>query len=237
MAELVRPYRGVSARDRTSERRARLKSACLDVVSERGVPEVTVEAVAVSAGLTKRYFYESFTDLDGLLGELIDDIFTELLEEILHALGATGGAVPPAAVPPAGDAPAGDAPAGATRVGAMLPPTGDDLERRARTINTCLIDFLGRDVRRARLYIEAPGQATLRARREEAYGTYTRLLLDHLPTGRGAPPRDEDRRALAALIVVAGVTQAAVTWLRGTVPLDRNEIIDELTRVMVAALR
>jgi AcrR family transcriptional regulator len=202
MPGIVRPYRGVSAEDRRAERRARLKSACLDVVSERGVPEVTVEAVSARASLTKRYFYESFADLDTLLGELIDDIFSELLEEIRLALA----------------------------------PVGDGLERRARIIITCLIDFLGRDVRRARLYIEAPGQATLRARREEAYRTYTRLLLDQLPAGPGTEALGTDRRALAALIVVAGVTQAAVTWLRGTVPLDRDEIIDELTRVMVAAL-
>ena len=200
MAEVVRPYRGVSAVDRRAERRARLKSACLDVVSERGVPEVTVEAVSVRAGLTKRYFYENYTDLDALLGELIDDVFTELVEEILRALASEG----------------------------------DDLGRRARTIVSCLIDFLARDSRRARLYVEAPGQATLRARREEAYRTYTRLLLDQLPVDPHA--RDSPRRALAALMVVAGVTEAAVTWLRGTVPLDRHEIVDELTRVMVAVL-
>ena len=200
MAEVVRPYRGVSAVDRRTERRARLKSACLDVVSERGVPEVTVEAVSFRAGLTKRYFYENYADLDALLGELIDDVFTELVDEILRALASEG----------------------------------DDLGRRARTIVSCLIDFLARDSRRARLYVEAPGQATLRARREEAYRTYTRLLLDHLPVDPHA--RDSPRRALAALMVVAGVTEAAVTWLRGTVPLDRHEIVDELTRVMVAVL-
>jgi AcrR family transcriptional regulator len=89
----VRPYRGVSAEDRRTERRARVKSACLDVVGEQGVTEVTVEAVSARAGLTKRYFYESFTDLDALLAEVIDDIFTELLAEILEALRSVGPSV------------------------------------------------------------------------------------------------------------------------------------------------
>jgi hypothetical protein len=38
------------------------------------------------------------------------------------------------------------------------------------------------------------------------------------------------------LIIVAGVTQAASMWLRGAVDLDRDQIVDEITRVMIAAL-
>lgn len=202
MSAAVRPYRGISAENRRAERRARLMSACLDVVGECGVAEVTVDAVSARARLTKRYFYESFADLDTLLGELIDDIFTELLAEIPRALDQVG----------------------------------PGLDRRARAIITTLVDFLARDARRARLYVEAPGQAVLRARREQAYLTYTRLLLDQLPAAPAPDPGEADRRALAALVVVAGVTQAAVSWLQSTVPLDRDDIIDELTRIMIATL-
>jgi AcrR family transcriptional regulator len=201
----VRPYRGVSAEDRRTERRARIKSACLDVVGEQGVTEVTVEAVSARAGLTKRYFYESFTDLDALLAEVIDDIFTELLAEILEALRSVGPSV----------------------------------HQRAHTIVRLLIDFFQRDARRARLYVEAPGQPTLRARRELAFDSYTRLLVEHLrpdSTPMPAATVADRRRALAALIIVAGVTQAASMWLRGAVDLDRDQIIDEITRVMIAAL-
>jgi AcrR family transcriptional regulator len=200
----VRPYRGVSAEDRRTERRARVKSACLDVVGEQGVAEVTVEAISTRAGLTKRYFYESFADLDALLAEVIDDIFTELLAEILEALESLGPSV----------------------------------RQRAHTIVRLLIDFFQRDARRARLYVEAPGQPTLRARRELAFDSYTRLLVDHLRPGSTPTPATvaDRRRALAALIIVAGVTQAASMWLRGAVDLDRDQIVDEITRVMIAAL-
>lgn len=201
----VRPYRGVSAEDRRAERRERVKSACLDVVGDTGVTTLTVDAVSARAGLTKRYFYEGFADLDALLAEVIDDIFTELLAEILDALRAEG-------------------------------PT---VAQRAHIIVSLLIDFFQRDVRRARLYVEAPGQPTLRARREVAFDTYTRLLVEHLHTESTPWPAQtvpDRRRALAALIVVAGITQAMTMWLQGTVELDRHQIVDEITRVMIAAL-
>lgn len=201
----VRPYRGVSAEDRRAQRREKIKSACLDVVGDNGVTDLTVEAVSASAGLTKRYFYEGFADLDALLAEVIDDIFTELLAEILAALDTAGSTV----------------------------------AHRAHTIVSLLIDFFRRDVRRARLYVEAPGQPTLRACRDVAFELYTRLLVEHLHTDATPwPPRTvpDRRRALAALIVVAGVTEAMTAWLRGAVELDRHEIVDEITRVMIAAL-
>ena len=199
----VRTYRGISAEERRAERRARVKDACLDVVGEGGVAKVTVEAVSAGAGLTKRYFYESFPDLDTLLAEVIDDIFTGLLTDILATL-----------------------------------PGIDSIPERADTIARMLIDFFQRDARRARLYVEAPGHPTLRARREVAFQTYTRLLLEHLQ------PEDtplDRRREVAALIIVAGVTQAASEWLRdgrvgGSGALTRDQIVDEIARVMIAAL-
>jgi hypothetical protein len=87
--------------------------------------------------------------------------------------------------------------------------------------------------------VEAPGQPTLRARRELAFDSYTRLLVEHLrpdSTPMPAATVADRRRALAALVIVAGVTQAASMWLRGAVELDRDQIIDEITRVMIAAL-
>ncbi|MGV7904576.1 TetR family transcriptional regulator, partial [Mycobacterium kansasii] len=62
MDEVVRPWRGVSAEDRRSARRAQLLEACLDVVGDAGVEAVTADAVAQRAGLSKRYFYEAFAD-------------------------------------------------------------------------------------------------------------------------------------------------------------------------------
>lgn len=84
-----RTYGGVSAEDRRSGRRARLVEAALDVVGERGASAVTAEAVCARAGLTKRYFYESFTDRDQLLRAVVDDLFADVQAAITVALSAT----------------------------------------------------------------------------------------------------------------------------------------------------
>jgi AcrR family transcriptional regulator len=49
------------------ERRRRLLDAALEVVDERGFHELTVQAVARRAGVTRPVVYEHFGDLEGLL--------------------------------------------------------------------------------------------------------------------------------------------------------------------------
>lgn len=88
--EVIRPYRGVSASDRRSERRERLVEAGLDVVGRDGVPGATVDAVCTQARLTKRYFYESFSDLGALLEEMLGRFHSGLEDDIRAALGESG---------------------------------------------------------------------------------------------------------------------------------------------------
>ncbi|MGU3433034.1 TetR/AcrR family transcriptional regulator [Actinomycetes bacterium M1A6_2h] len=74
MSPVVRPYRGVTADERRSERREKLLDACLDLVAEIGVAAVTVDGICARAALSKRYFYESFGDRDGILVSAFDDV-------------------------------------------------------------------------------------------------------------------------------------------------------------------
>jgi AcrR family transcriptional regulator len=90
MTNVVRPWRGISAADRRAERRERLLAACLDVIGRDGVASTTVGAVCEQAGLTKRYFYESFSDRDAILAEVLDGLHTSLLGEIREALQTSG---------------------------------------------------------------------------------------------------------------------------------------------------
>ncbi len=84
--EAVRPYRGVSADDRRALRRAQLLEACLDVVGVEGVAGTTVEAVCARAGLSKRYFYESFADREAVLVAALDAFFQGAQAAITPAL-------------------------------------------------------------------------------------------------------------------------------------------------------
>jgi AcrR family transcriptional regulator len=83
MSELVRPWRGVSADDRRTERRARLLEACLDVVGESGVDGTTVDAISERAGLSKRYFYESFGDRHDVLAQSFDGLMARVRSRIV----------------------------------------------------------------------------------------------------------------------------------------------------------
>jgi AcrR family transcriptional regulator len=82
-------YRGVSAEDRTAGRRARLLEATLAVWAD---PEVrtTMTGVCAAAGLSERYFYESFRDLDEALQAVLDGIAAEIEHTTQEAADAAG---------------------------------------------------------------------------------------------------------------------------------------------------
>ncbi|MCD2189980.1 TetR/AcrR family transcriptional regulator [Actinomycetospora soli] len=81
----TRTFQGASAEERVAERRARLLDAALDVVGERGVGEFTMTAVCRAAGLTERYFYESFPNREDLLAALFDATSDTALRLALQA--------------------------------------------------------------------------------------------------------------------------------------------------------
>lgn len=89
-------YRGVSAEDRATERRARLLQATLSVWADPDT-RTTMTAVCAEAGLSERYFYESFSGLDEALTAVLDGIAVEI-EEAREAAAEHAGDDPGAAV-------------------------------------------------------------------------------------------------------------------------------------------
>ncbi|MCX2933027.1 TetR family transcriptional regulator [Mycobacterium sp. CVI_P3] len=71
-------WAGVSAADRQAERRALLVRAALGLFGDGGEGAVSVRSVCRAAELNTRYFYESFTDTDELLGAVYDEVAGEL---------------------------------------------------------------------------------------------------------------------------------------------------------------
>lgn len=57
-------WSGVPLQDRQALRRDELVSAGVALLGSEGGPALTVRAVCRAAGLTERYFYESFADRD-----------------------------------------------------------------------------------------------------------------------------------------------------------------------------
>jgi len=79
-------YRGASADERRAQRRRRLIEAAVQVYGERGFHNSSVKAVCDAAGLTERYFYESFANSEALLVASVEGA-TELLIEAMRAAG------------------------------------------------------------------------------------------------------------------------------------------------------
>ncbi|MEL0167477.1 MAG: TetR/AcrR family transcriptional regulator [Pseudomonadaceae bacterium] len=66
-ATRVRRYRGTTPQERRAERRQRLIDAAIEVYGTHGYRHSGVKQVCDAAGLTQRYFYESFGHSDELL--------------------------------------------------------------------------------------------------------------------------------------------------------------------------
>lgn len=78
-------YRGSSASERASVRRAALITAARELLATEGASGTTVRGVCAGAGLNPRYFYESFPDLDALLIAVFDEVAQETTRRVLAA--------------------------------------------------------------------------------------------------------------------------------------------------------
>jgi AcrR family transcriptional regulator len=85
------PYGGVSARARMASRRERLLAAGLELFGTRGYLRTTIDQVCAEAGLTKRYFYESFRSCEDLLGALTRSLWVEAAQRGMAAVEAAQG--------------------------------------------------------------------------------------------------------------------------------------------------
>ncbi|NTY58351.1 TetR/AcrR family transcriptional regulator [Mycolicibacterium sphagni] len=83
-------WAGVSPADRQAERRTLLVRAAFGLFGDGGEAAVTVRSVCRAAELNTRYFYESFTDTDALLGAVYDEVAVELGGILTTAMTSTG---------------------------------------------------------------------------------------------------------------------------------------------------
>lgn len=86
----ARAYRGVSQEERRAQRRNKLIAAAIAVYGDRGYRQATVKAVCEAAGLTERYFYESFENSEDLLITSYNAVTYQVFGEIAAAGQAAG---------------------------------------------------------------------------------------------------------------------------------------------------
>jgi len=85
-----RPYRGINADQRRAVRRNALIEAGLDIIGEKGWPGLNLKGLCERAGLTERYFYESFAGLDAFRTALFDQVGDETAAAIVDAIDSSG---------------------------------------------------------------------------------------------------------------------------------------------------
>jgi AcrR family transcriptional regulator len=85
-----RAYAGVDAAQRLAARRARLLEAGLSLLGAElpDAAELTVRSICREAGLTVRYFYESFTDKDEFVSAVFDWVIADLAGNTRAAMDA-----------------------------------------------------------------------------------------------------------------------------------------------------
>ncbi|MEV6558940.1 TetR/AcrR family transcriptional regulator [Nocardia sp. NPDC051756] len=82
----MRRWRGRSPADRVAGRREQLIEACTELMATVGAAETSMRGVCRQAGLTERYFYESFANLDALLTTVLDAVVLGARDRLLDAL-------------------------------------------------------------------------------------------------------------------------------------------------------
>ena len=78
-------WSGVPLRDRQVRRRDELILAGVTLLGGAGGPALTVRAVCREAGLTERYFYESFSDRDEFVRAVYDDVCSRAMSALMSA--------------------------------------------------------------------------------------------------------------------------------------------------------
>jgi AcrR family transcriptional regulator len=77
-----RLYRGVANTERVAERRARFITAGIECFGRDGFHATTLKALCTEAGLTERYFYESFSSFSELLCESYKQAAAETMARV-----------------------------------------------------------------------------------------------------------------------------------------------------------
>jgi len=78
-------WSGVPLQDRQILRRDELIAAGIGLLGSPGGPNLTVRAVCRAAGLTERYFYESFTDRDQYVAAVYDDVCAAAMSTLMES--------------------------------------------------------------------------------------------------------------------------------------------------------
>ncbi|HEY9028914.1 MAG TPA: TetR/AcrR family transcriptional regulator [Burkholderiaceae bacterium] len=201
----ARSYGGLAMEERVAARRARFIEAGTELFGTQGFRGATVRGICAAAGLTDRYFYESFASPEALLAAVyctLRDGFAKRLTE--ESLGEEGW-------------------------------HGDDaaVERQVTAAYELWFEHV-RDPRFARIVLVeilgvSPGMDALY---EESARAMAELTISPLAATRPAIRLSKQRRELLGRALVGSGLQVAKMWMTGGYKLPRRDVVR--TCVLVA---
>ncbi|WP_232718392.1 TetR/AcrR family transcriptional regulator [Gordonia metallireducens] len=218
-----RRYGGADPTERQARRRSALISAGLDVFGTDGYAKASVKSVCDQAGLTQRYFYESFSDRADLLVAVYDDCVDFARTSTIAAASS----FLDAAIDETGVIDASEG----------IP--AEAISDAARAILQAFMSALADDARRARvMLVEVVGVSPEieRVRMRAIHGWADLILM----LARGSRP-PTTRQRLASVGLVGAVTQLMVDWyVAGEADSDiprepLEDVLDVCVELFVAA--
>jgi AcrR family transcriptional regulator len=204
-AASARSYGGLALEERVAARRARFVEAGIELFGTQGFRAATVRGICAAAGLTDRYFYESFATLEALLAEvyraLTQAFATRLTEESIRSEDWRGDAAA--------------------------------IERRATAAYELWFETV-RDPRFARIVlVEVLGVSpAIDALYEDSARAMAELTIAPLAATQPALKLSRARRELLGRALVGSGLQVAKMWMTGGYRLPRRDVVR--TCVLVA---
>lgn len=202
-----RAYGGLSGADRVAARRARFLDAGRALFGSQGLRATTVRGLCAEAGLTDRYFYESFASVEALLGA----VYLALMDSLQQRLRALPR-------PEAGTGPVDWA----------------EVERRCAAgyelwFDTVADPQVARIVLAEVLGVSAEIDALYEARTQD-FAAYTAHPLRGLRLSA-------ERRTLVGRALVGAAVQVARHWVSSGYAASRRSVVRTCTLVAVGTLR
>lgn len=111
------------------------------------------------------------------------------------------------------------------------------LDERFRAASAWVVTFLAGDPRRARLFVEAVGNAQLYAAVDRAEHTLARLIVEEITRDTDSSEQQRARQYVVTVILVTGTAQAVSDWLDGSSQLGLDELVDIVANLSTAAIR
>jgi AcrR family transcriptional regulator len=208
--EAGRSYGGLSAADRVAARRARFIEAGIEVFGTAGVRVATERGLCAAAGLTDRYFYESFDGVEALLRAVHATLSARLRDALME------GAI-------VSDAWAGDAAAIAAQA-ARGYGIWFDIVRDPRVCRILLIEVVG-----VSPALDAQYEATM-----AAFADLVVAPLDVALPGIQVPPQ---RRELIGRALQGAALHLAKAWMASGYAAPQEDVVQACVLIATGTMR